>query len=56
MFYVLVVGLSELTTTLHVLNFLKSALSAFPEESVKSCCESILGLMAAGNVVRICCH
>lgn len=45
-------GNKEDTTTLHVLGLLKELLSAFPLNSVKSCCETLLRVMTLSHVVR----
>ncbi|XDV50459.1 hypothetical protein PO909_019515 [Leuciscus waleckii] len=44
-------GNKEDTTTLHVLGLLKELLSAFPLNSVKSCCETLLRVMTLSHVL-----
>ncbi|XP_048061220.1 RRP12-like protein [Megalobrama amblycephala] len=44
-------GSKEDTTTLHVLGLLKDLLSAFPLNSVKSCCETLLRVMTLSHVL-----
>ncbi|XP_064631172.1 RRP12-like protein isoform X2 [Lineus longissimus] len=41
----------DATTTLHVLSFLKEILGCFPQNSLKSACETILRLMTLSNVM-----
>lgn len=51
MSFYLTQGNKEDTTTLHVLGLLKDLLSAFPLNSVKSCCETLLRVMTLSHVV-----
>lgn len=46
-------GASEAVDTLHVLSLLQDVLSAFPQNSIKSACETILRVMTVSNPLVI---
>jgi len=51
----LCVGGGDITAVLHVLELLKSVISEFPRNALKSTCELTLGLLGIHNTVSVLC-
>jgi hypothetical protein len=49
--YYMILGMGEAIDTLHTLSLLKQVLPVFPQNSVKTVCETILKVMTLSNVV-----
>jgi len=50
----LCLGSGDITAVLHVLELLKSVISEFPRNALKSTCELVLGLLGIHNTVCAC--
>lgn len=51
-YFFVCLGANEALDTLHILGLLRDIMSTFPQNSIKSTCETVLRVMTVSNVVK----